>query len=161
MQEYLREVPTIVHDGALYLPLGEVKLNPVDLLDVGRIGYLLLRHGGHESARLTVTGPEALGMAEVASRISQATGRAVRYIPISAQQRREALIAHGIPAPVADALDAQVHERLQGGLESLVDLSTHRLFDVEATTFARFAQRNAQMFAGQQAVSMRHPAGRA
>ena len=55
-----------------------------------------------------MTGPEALTMAEIADRISRATGRKVRYVPISADARRQALIAHGIPAEFADALDKQV-----------------------------------------------------
>jgi uncharacterized protein YbjT (DUF2867 family) len=146
MQEYLREAPSIVHDGALYLALGEVRLNPVDLVDVGKIGFHLLRDGGHEGQRLHLTGPEALTMAEVAERISRAIGRPVRYVPISPEQRRQALIAHGIPAPIANALDKQVHERLKGGLESEVDLSTHKLFNVQPTTFLEFAKRNAESF---------------
>ena len=146
MQEYLREAPSIVHDGALYLALGEVRLNPVDLVDVGKIGFHLLRDGGHEGQRLHLTGPEALTMAEVAERISRAIERPVRYVAISQEQRRQALIAHGIPAPIADALDKQVHERLKGGLESEVDLSTHKLFNIQPTTVLEFAKRNAESF---------------
>ena len=43
MQEYLREAPSIIRENALYLALGDVRLNPVDLLDVGKVGFLLLR----------------------------------------------------------------------------------------------------------------------
>src|SRR5262249_40984389 len=57
MQEYLREAPSIINEGALYLALGDVRLNPVDLADVGKVGFLLLRNGGHEGARLAMTGP--------------------------------------------------------------------------------------------------------
>lgn len=39
MQAYLREALNIIADGAIYLPLGEVKLNPVDLVDVGKVGF--------------------------------------------------------------------------------------------------------------------------
>jgi uncharacterized protein YbjT (DUF2867 family) len=146
MQEYLREAPSIGHDGALYLALDRVKLNPVDLADIGKIGFRLLRDGGFEGQTLHVTGPEALSMAEIAERISQAVGKPVRYVAISPEQRRQVLIAHGIPAPVADALDKQVHERLKGGLESEVDLSTHKLFNVHPTMFLEFAKRNASAF---------------
>jgi uncharacterized protein YbjT (DUF2867 family) len=146
MQEYLREAPSIVDEGALYLALGETKLNPIDLADVGKIGFHLLRDGGHEGHRLHATGPEALTMVEVADRISQAIGKPVRYVPISPEQRRQALVAHGVPAQIADALDKQVHERLHGGLESEVDLSTHKLLNVRPTTFLEFAQRNAEVF---------------
>jgi uncharacterized protein YbjT (DUF2867 family) len=65
MQEYLREAPSIIHESALYLALGDVRLNPVDLADVGKVGFLLLRDGGHEGERLAMTGPEALTMLEI------------------------------------------------------------------------------------------------
>ncbi len=70
----------------------------------------------------------------------------VRYVAVSPIQRRQALIAHGVPLEVADALDRQVEERLKGGIESQVDLSTHRLFKVKPTTFLEFAQKNAEGF---------------
>jgi uncharacterized protein YbjT (DUF2867 family) len=57
MQEYLREAPSIVHEGALYLSLGDVKLNPIDLVDVAKVSFLLPRDGAHEGARLPMTGP--------------------------------------------------------------------------------------------------------
>ena len=87
MQEYLREAASIIREGAFYFALGDVRLNPVDLVDVGKVGFVLLRDGGHEGARLTLTGPEALTMAEIAERISRATGRTVRYV---ADRRRSA-----------------------------------------------------------------------
>jgi uncharacterized protein YbjT (DUF2867 family) len=146
MQEYLRETPSIIQDGAFYLALGDTKLNPIDLADVAKVGFLLLRDGGHEGARLQMTGPEALTLTEIADRISRAVGKTVRYVAVSPIQRRQALIAHGVPLEVADALDRQVEERLKGGIESQVDLSTHRLFKVKPTTFLEFAQKNAEGF---------------
>jgi uncharacterized protein YbjT (DUF2867 family) len=146
MQEYLREAPSIMNDGAFYLALGDVRLNPIDLVDVAKVAFLLLRDGGHEGARIAITGPETLTMAEIADRISRAIGKTVRYVAVSPAARRQALIAHGIPAEFADALDKQVKERLKGGIESQVDLSTHQLFNVKPTTFLEFAQRNAKAF---------------
>jgi uncharacterized protein YbjT (DUF2867 family) len=64
---------SIINDGGFYLALADVRLNPVDLVDVGKIGFLLLRDGGHEGERIPITGPEALSMAEIADRISRAT----------------------------------------------------------------------------------------
>lgn len=148
MQEYLREAPSIVQQGAIYSPLEDTRLNPVDLADVGKIGFQLLREGGHRGAYIPVTGPEALTMEEIAARISQATSRSVTYVPVSRSRRREALILHDIPEMFADALDLQVQERLQGGIESRVDLSSHELFQVEPTTFLQFARRHAAAFGG-------------
>jgi uncharacterized protein YbjT (DUF2867 family) len=157
MQVYLREAPSIINHGAFYSALGDARLNPIDLIDVARVVFFLLRNGGNEGARLSLTGPEALTMAEVADRISRAIGRTVRYVPVSRGQRREALIARGIPPEMADALDAQVEERLKRGPESQVELSTHQLFNVRPTTFLEFAQRNAEAFSGASAASRAHP----
>jgi uncharacterized protein YbjT (DUF2867 family) len=145
MQEYLREAPSIINDGAFYLALGDARLNPIDLVDVAKVAFLLLRDGGHEGARIAITGPEALTMAEIADRISRAIGKTVRYVAVSPAARRQALIAHGM-AEFADALDKQAKERLKGGIESQVDLSTHQLFNVKPTAFLKFAQRNAKAF---------------
>jgi len=60
MQEYLREAPSIINDGVFYLALGDARLNPIDLVDVAKFASLLLRDGGHEGARIAITGPEAL-----------------------------------------------------------------------------------------------------
>ncbi len=57
---HLREAPSIINDDAFYLALADVRLNPIDLVDVGKIGFLLLRDGGHEGERIPITGPEAL-----------------------------------------------------------------------------------------------------
>jgi uncharacterized protein YbjT (DUF2867 family) len=65
------------------LALDDARLNPVDLGDVAKVAFTLLRDGGHKGAIITVTGPEALTMAEIADRISQAIGRTVRYADIS------------------------------------------------------------------------------
>ena len=51
MQEYLRETPSIIQNGAFYLALGDTKLNPIDLVDVAKAGFLILCDGGHQSAR--------------------------------------------------------------------------------------------------------------
>jgi hypothetical protein len=85
-------------------------------------------------------------MTEMADRISRTVGKTVRYVPVSPIQRRQALIAHGVPPQIADALDRQVEERLKGGIESQVDLSTHQLFNIKPTTFLEFAQTNAEAF---------------
>jgi uncharacterized protein YbjT (DUF2867 family) len=148
MQEYLRETPSIIRDSAFYLALGDTKLSPIDLADVAKVGFLLLRDGGHEGARLHMTGPEALTMTEMADLISRAVGKTVRYVAVSPIQRRQALMANGVPQEIADALDKQVEERRKGGIESQVDLSTHRLFNIRPTTFLEFAQRNAAGFGG-------------
>src|SRR5438128_7080415 len=48
MQEYLRDAPSIISDGAFYLALADVRIDPIDLVDLGNIVYLIMPHSAHE-----------------------------------------------------------------------------------------------------------------
>ncbi len=52
----------------------------------------------------TLTGPEALSAAEVAERLSAATGRQVRYVDIGLDAFRQALARAGLPGWLVDGL---------------------------------------------------------
>jgi len=148
MQEYLREAPSVIHQGALFFALGDVRLNPVDLVDVAKVGFRLLRDGGHEGARLSVTGPEALTMAQVPIAFhARQEGRCTTW-RCPGTDRQQALLSHGIPAEYVEALDKQVEERLQAGSSRGWIFRPTGCFDVQPTTFLEFAERNADAFGG-------------
>jgi uncharacterized protein YbjT (DUF2867 family) len=150
MTEYLREVPTILAQGALYLPLKDAKLVPVDVADIAKAAYLLLTAPGHEGKIYAMSGPEALSMDEIAEQISLAVDKTVRYVSISREERRQALLAAGVPSFFADALDIQAGERLNG-TEATVHSQAHATLGIAPTTFAEFARRNAGAFLGESA----------
>jgi uncharacterized protein YbjT (DUF2867 family) len=148
MTEYLREVPTILAQGALFLPLKDARLTPVDVADIAKAAFVLLTTPGHQGKIYEMSGPEALNMEEIAKQISNAIDQPVRYMSISRQQRKQALLATGVPSFFVDALDAQAGERLKGG-EAIVHPETHSKFGIPPTTFAQFAHRNAGAFLGE------------
>ena len=147
MQVYLREAPTIVTKRALFLPLENVRLAPIDLDDIAKVAFAVLRGSGHEGRSYGMTGPESLTMAEIAERISVAIGKTVRYVNVAPTERRQALLASGMPTYLADALDEQAVERRRCP-ESRVDLSTHDVFGIRPTSFGEFARVHAGAFAG-------------
>lgn len=149
MPVYFREVPSILRDGVLNLPMGEAKLAPVDIGDVARVAVALLRGAGEDGGRYELTGPEALTMTEVAERIAEAVGRPVRYVDADPAVKRAELLAAGIPAFFAEAMDELFAERRSGAEESRVDLGTHERFGVRPTTFAEFTRRHAAVFRGE------------
>jgi PPOX class probable F420-dependent enzyme len=153
MQTFLLEVPTILSDGTVNLPMADAKLSPVDVDDIAQVAVALLRGSGHEGKRYEMTGPEALTMNEIAERISSAIDRPVRYVDTDPADYRNTLLAGGIPAYFADAMDELFSERRHGSDESSVDLSTHGVFGVTATTFAEFVRRNADVFRGEATAS--------
>jgi uncharacterized protein YbjT (DUF2867 family) len=152
MQVYLREAPTIIGKGALFLPLAEVTLAPVDVADIAKVAVALLRSDGHEGKSYAMTGPEALRMADIAEHISRAIGKPVRYVAISPEERRETLLAAGASSYFADALYEQATERLRNP-NAQIHLETHAAFGIKPTTFGEFANRNASAFRGERAAA--------
>jgi uncharacterized protein YbjT (DUF2867 family) len=148
MTEYLREVPTILARGALLLPLEDARLVPVDVGDIAKAAVALLTTPGHEGKIYAMSGPEALSMAEVAEQIARAVGRPVRYVSITREERRQALLAAGVPPFSVDALDVQAGERVRG-TEATVHPETHTALGITPTPFAEFARRNAGAFLGE------------
>ena len=148
MTEYLREVPTILGQSALFFPLEGAKLTPVDVGDIAKAAFALLTTPGHERKIYAMSGPEALTMEEVAEQISQAIGRTVRYVSITRDQRKQALLAAGVPSFFVEALDAQAGERLKGA-EATLHPETHQALGITPTPFAEFARRNAGAFLGE------------
>jgi uncharacterized protein YbjT (DUF2867 family) len=144
MQVYLREMPTIIADDAFYLPFADIELAPIDQADIAKIAVALLRDGGHEGKSYDMTGPEALTMHDIAERLSAAAGRTIRYVPVTPEERNQAMRARGIPAYFVDALDDQTRERLRHK-KAKIRLGAHETFGVVPTTFAQFACRHAAM----------------
>jgi uncharacterized protein YbjT (DUF2867 family) len=156
MQVYLREARAIASDRALYLPMGDARLSPIDLEDVARVSLVLLRDGGHEGHSYAMTGPESLSMHDIAERISTAIGTTVRYVDVDPAEKRRALLAAGVPGDRVDGLDELFAERRRAH-ESRVSLETHAIFGVRPTTFAEFAVRNAAAFRGEGVPPSGHP----
>ena len=154
MQVYLREVPTIVTKSAIFLPMNNSKLSPVDIEDVAKVTVEVMSKGSHHGKSYEMTGPEALTMAEIAAQISQVVGKQIEYVNVAPEEKRRALLAAGVPPERADALDELFAKRRRCS-ESRVYLGTHKAFGVKPTTFAQFAERNAAVFSGGDALAGR------
>ncbi|GHO62751.1 hypothetical protein KSC_016430 [Ktedonobacter sp. SOSP1-52] len=98
MQFFLPHVPTGVDvaQNALIIPMENARLSPVDIEDIAKVAFALLRSSGHEGKSYDMTGPEALTMTEVAERISQAIGKTIQYVNVSLEPKRQALQAIGM-----------------------------------------------------------------
>jgi uncharacterized protein YbjT (DUF2867 family) len=146
MQVYLREAAAMRQTGELRLPLENIRMSPVDLRDVAKIGAALLAKGGYQGESLRVTGPEALSMADIAGIISKGTGKSIRYMPVSWNDRKAALLSAGLPAYFIDALEEQAAERRRNP-QAIVDNHTHELFGLTPTTFEQFAMQHRNTWA--------------
>lgn len=148
MQVYHREVPTMLAEGAVALPLGSARLAPVDVEDVAAAAYVAATTPGHESAVYELTGPEALTMAEVCAILGDVAGRPIRYVDVTPEEKRRRMLEAGIPEPFAD--DMADLFRLRRGIapESRVSVEAFARLGIRPTTFAEFAERSAEVFRG-------------
>jgi len=151
MHVYFRELPTILNDGVLRLPMGDARLSPVDVDDIAKVAVSLLHSDGHEGKRYELTGPEALTMSEVAETISTVTDKPVRYVDVDPDEKKKELLEAGIPTFFAEALDELFSSRRKNLEEARVDLSTHQAFGVSPTSFETFVRRHLEVFRGEAA----------
>lgn len=147
MQVYFEEIPTMLAEGAFYLPLGDTTMAPVDIDDIAKVAFAVLRSEGHQGKTYKMTGPEALSLTQIAEHISAAAGRTIRYVSVTGEEKRRAWLAAGYPPERAAAFVQLFDERRRLG-RSEVYLGTHEAFDIQPTTFAEFARRHAAVFRG-------------
>jgi len=149
MPTYFRQVPSIVAKGALFLPMEDAKIASIDVGDIAEVAATVLTTSGHEGKIYPLTGPEALGMAEVAQKLAAATGKAIRYVNVAPEDAKKAQLAAGVPPYLADALVELFAERRRGK-EGQVSPVAETLLGRRPTSFDEFAVRNAAIFRGEQ-----------
>ncbi|WP_395105916.1 NAD(P)H-binding protein [Actinomadura sp. SCN-SB] len=91
-------------DGELLLPAGEVGEPFVDADDIADVATAVLTQDGHLGRIYELTGPRLLTFAEAVAAISAATGRAIAYRRIPAEEFAAGLAAQDVPADIVDLL---------------------------------------------------------
>jgi uncharacterized protein YbjT (DUF2867 family) len=100
--------PSIREQGAYYRSLGNAKLSYLDARDVGAVAAKTLTSDGHIAKVYELNGPEALTSTQVAEKIAKHSGRPVKYVDISMEAQRKAMLEQGLPEwLIAAELDLQ------------------------------------------------------
>lgn len=107
--------------GEIALPAGEVAEPFVDLDDVADVAVAALTGEASTGEVYEVTGPRLLTFHDAAAEISRATGREVRYVPVTAAEYAAAATGHGVPAEEADGLADLFTRVLDGRNAHLTD----------------------------------------
>ncbi len=148
-QVYFRQVRSILAKGAMILPMEQARIASIDVGDIAEVAATALTGSGHEGKIYPLTGPEALTMAEVAEKLSAATGKPIRYINVSPEEAKSANLANGMPPYRADALFELFAERRRGKEAQVSDVIP-TIFGWQPMRFDEFAARNAAIFRGEQ-----------
>ena len=125
--------------GTIFLPLGDARISHVDLRDLAAAAAAALTGDQHLNQTYDLSGPEALNTEEIAEQISAATGRNVRYQPITVAEMEAGLRDAGMDDWFAEGLAELYGWIRDSGQASEVTDSVERLLGRKATTFRQFA----------------------
>ena len=143
--------PSIRSEGAFYQSTGSAKVSHIDVRDIAVAAAKILSSPAHHSRKIyELSGPEALSYAEIAEKISKATGRKVQYVDIPPDAQRKALLDMGTPDFLVTAL-LELQEYYASGKASTVDGTLESLINRAPTTMDEFLKEFADQFREQAA----------
>lgn len=151
MQNYLTFADAVRSQGTIAAPAGNGRHADIDVQDVAAVAARVLTEEGHAGRAYELSGPEARSFADAARTISKISGREVRYLDVSPQDARKAMIAGGAPEWFADALIALHAWFLEGpGTTngSSVTLAVEEVIDRPPRSFDQFVRENLKAFGG-------------
>lgn len=103
--------------GELRLPAGDGAASFTDADDIAAVAVASLTQDGHDGQTYELSGPRALTIAEAVAEISEATGRSLRYVPLSPGEFIAELIGEGWSAAEAEDY-AEAVSPIRRGMDS-------------------------------------------
>jgi uncharacterized protein YbjT (DUF2867 family) len=128
--------------GELALPAASVPEPFVDVDDIADVAATALAENGHVGQVYELTGPRLLTFEEAVGEIAAATGREIRYVPVSIDEYAVAAREHGVPEEVIEFLRYLFGEVLDGRNAYLTD-GVQRALGREPRDFSRYAREAA------------------
>jgi uncharacterized protein YbjT (DUF2867 family) len=123
--------------GDVALPAGEVPEPFVDAEDIADVAVAALTEEGHAGQLYELTGPRLLTFEEAIGEIAYASGRKIRYVPVSVQEYASMLAEQEVPADYVWLLTYLYTEVLDGRNAYLTD-GVQRALGREPRDFAAY-----------------------
>jgi len=147
MQNLLWSADTLKTRGELYSTLGSARVSHVDARDIARVIAATLtepidRHAGRIHL---VTGAAAVTFSEVAETLTRALGRPVRYVDLSDEQLKGALLANGQSEWQATAL-VELNTYARQGHASVVTDTVDRVTHQPARSLEEWVRDHSAAF---------------
>ena len=140
--------PSIRTQGAFFASMDDAKISYIDVGDIATVVVKALSGGEHAGKTYELNGPEAISNEELAQRISNAIGRPVKFVNITDDAQRQALLGMGMPEwQVTALLDLQDYYK-QGGAEK-TDGLLKSLLGREPVTLDQYLKANVKEFRDQ------------
>ncbi|MER7604664.1 NAD(P)H-binding protein [Nocardioides sp. NPDC127503] len=117
-EDFLRDP---VLSGDVRLPAGDGKEGFVDADDIAAVAVAALTEDGHDGQVYELSGPRLMSFADTVAEIARATGRDIRYTPLTADEYAAEQRAVGVPEEWVQQLTAQYDAIASGALATLTD----------------------------------------
>jgi len=105
MQNFMMSAPTIIDHGAFYLPLGNGEVSFVDARDIADVAVTALTMPGYDNTELPITGGQAITCGDAAEIMSEVLGKEIRFVDVTLDQAKEAMVGAGLPEKLADLMN--------------------------------------------------------
>lgn len=130
-------------NGAVMVPTGNGTEAFIDAEDVAAVAASTLADAAsHAGAAYSLTGPQALTVAEAAALISEATGQAITHLDLDRDAWIAGAIANGVPAEY-EAVLRPLTETVESGSGSRPNGIVEQITGTPPRTFRDFARKNA------------------
>lgn len=110
-----------VRAGEVVFPADGVREPFVDAEDIADVVTKALTEDGHAGEIYEITGPRLMTFAEAVGEINEATGRDIRYVPITVEAHTAVLREQDVPDDYIQLLEYLTREVLDGRNQSLAD----------------------------------------
>ncbi|CAA9512953.1 MAG: hypothetical protein AVDCRST_MAG39-2140 [uncultured Sphingomonadaceae bacterium] len=144
----------IARRGVMSTPAGVGRTSYIDVRDIGDAAVKVLTEDGHDGCTYTLTGPEALDLAQVAARLGRVLEKPVRYEPASVPGFVREVRALGNPLPLA-LIMTSIALIARFGLAAEVDPTLPQLLGKPARGFDAFARDYSHIWSGYVATGVR------
>ncbi|MFF7777072.1 NAD(P)H-binding protein [Streptomyces tanashiensis] len=128
-----------VLSGDVRLPAGDGAEAFVDAEDVAAIAVAALTGTGYAGQTYDLSGPQAMTFADAIAQIALATGREIRYTPLSPAEYTVEQRAHGVPEEWVQ-LTVDLYAEIRSGVLPSVSCDVEKVLGRPPRTFANYAR---------------------
>ena len=136
---------SIREKGVLAEPAGDAKTSFIDTRDIAAVGVKALTQEGHHGQAYALTGERAYSRYEVAEILSQATGKEVRYEPLSEEAFQERMRQAGMPEAYLELM-TNLYSAVRAGYTAEVTDTFERVMGRAPTSLERFARDHKEVW---------------
>lgn len=145
MQNMLMNIPTIQKDGVFYQSTGECKVPFIDIRDIAAASYACLTTDEFDNNSYELTGKEAISQQDIASALTESTGKEIKCIDIPLEAHLDGMKQAGLPEWLASDLIGFNRKYIEGEMIEVSD-SVEKLTGEQPKTIQDFASSYAHYF---------------